>query len=187
DKPEFEAAETKLNITQWRRENVNMLVREVYQTIKAHDDSILFGISPAGNVDNLRSTSANFVDIDTWVSQDGSVDYIMPQRDWGFEVKTVRGEAAPWAYGSNLKTWIDLKKKGDVELYIGLNVANAGSAVRDNNEVSEWLRYDDILARQVRMARESEEVSGFAFFRHDIFETEAVQKEVKNLISELKQ
>ena len=74
-----------------------------------------------------------------------------------------------------------------MDLYIGLNVANAGSSIRDYNEVSEWLRYDDILARQVRMARDSGEVGGFAFFRHDTFETEAAQKEVTNLIKELKQ
>ena len=115
------------------------------------------------------------------------MDYVMPQLYWGFETKTVRGEAAPWAFEANLNTWIDLKSKGEVDLYIGLNAANAGSAIRDNNEVSEWLRYDDILARQVRMARDSGEVSGFAFFRYGVFETEAAQKEIANLIDELKQ
>ena len=187
DKPEYEASGSKMSISDWRRENVNLLIREVYRVIKAHDEDILFGVSPAGNVDNLRSNSSNFVDIDTWMSQGGYVDYIMPQLYWGFETKTVRGEAAPWAFGTNLKTWINLKKQGNVDLYIGLNVANAGSAIRDYNEVSEWLRYDDILARQVRMARDSGEVGGFAFFRHDTFETEAAQKEVTNLIKELKQ
>ena len=187
DKPEYEASGSKMSISDWRRENVNLLIREVYRVIKAHDEDILFGVSPAGNVDNLRSNSSNFVDIDTWMSQDGYVDYIMPQLYWGFETKTVRGEAAPWAFGTNLKTWINLKKQGNVDLYIGLNVANAGSAIRDYNEVSEWIRYDDILARQVRMARDSGEVGGFAFFRHDTFETEAAQKEVTNLIKELKQ
>lgn len=186
DKPEYEASEKNMSITDWRRENVNMLVREVYELIKEHDPSIRFGISPAGNLENLRSTSAHFVDIDTWFSQEGYVDYIMPQLYWGFEAKTVRGEAAPWAYEGNLKTWIDLKRRGDVDLYIGMNVANAGSAIRDNNAVSEWLRYDDILARQVKVARDSGEVSGFAFFRHDVFETEAAKSEVLNLIEELK-
>ncbi len=186
DKPEYDASSGNMSITDWRRENVNMLIRDVYKTIKKHDDTILFGISPAGNVENLRSTSNHFVDIDTWMSQEGYIDYIMPQLYWGFETKTVRGEAAPYAYESNLNTWIDLKHLGDVELYIGLNVANAGTAVKDNNAVSEWMRYDDILARQVRMARASGEVSGFAFFRHDVFETEAAQNEVTNLIEELK-
>ena len=187
DKPEYEASDSNMSITDWRRENVNLLVREVYETVKDHDETILFGISPAGNVDNLRSTSNHFVDIDTWMSQEGYVDYVMPQLYWGFETKTVRGEAAPWAFEANFNTWVDLKSKGEVDLYIGLNAANAGSAIRDNNEVSEWLRYDDILARQVRMARNSGEVSGFAFFRYGVFETEAAQKEIANLIDELKQ
>lgn len=181
DKPEYDRSGSSLPIAQWRRENVNALVREVYRTVKAKDAGLQFGISPAGNVSNLRSNSNHFVDIDTWMSKDGYIDYIMPQLYWGFETKTAQGEAAPYAYESNLKTWIALKRKGNVKLYIGLNVANAGSAVKDNNAVSEWLRYDDILARQVSTARNSGEVSGFAFFRYGVFQTTAAQKEVNNL------
>lgn len=186
DKPEYQSSQSSMNITEWRRENVNMLVKEVYRTIKEYDGDLVFGISPAGNVENLRSSSAHFADVDKWMSKDGYVDYIMPQLYWGFETKTMQGAAAPYAYEANLKTWISLKKKGNVDLYIGLNVANAGTAVKDNNEISEWLRYDDILARQVRVARSSKEVGGFAFFRYQTFQTDAAQKEVANLISELK-
>lgn len=186
DKPEYDSSGSSLTITAWRRENVNMLVREVYRTIKKYDENILFGISPAGNVESLRSNSAHFADVDTWMSREGYIDYIMPQLYWGFETKTAQGAAAPYAYEANLKTWIALKKKGDVDLYIGLNVANAGSAVKDNNAVSEWMRYDNILARQVRTGRNSGEVGGFAFFRYDIFATDAAKKEVANLIAELK-
>lgn len=181
DKPEYDQSGSSQDITKWRRENVNKLVREVYKTIKAKDESIQFGISPAGNVENLRSSSNHFVDIDTWMSKSGYIDYIMPQLYWGFEAKTSQGTVAAYAYENNLKTWIALKKTGDVDLYIGLNVANAGTAVKDNNSVSEWLRYDDILTRQVTTARNSGQVSGFAFFRYGIFGTSAAQKEVKNL------
>jgi len=186
DKPEYEQSRSPLTITAWRRENVNTLVKQVYAAIKQYDKDIVFGISPAGNVENLRSSSAHFVDIDTWMSKDGYVDYIMPQLYWGFETKTVQGAAAPYAYEANLKTWIALKKKGNTDLYIGLNVANAGTAVKDNNEVSEWMRYNDILARQVRVGRNSGEVGGFAFFRYNIFRTDAAAKEVANLTAELK-
>jgi len=51
--------------------------------------------------------------------------------------------------------------------------------------VSEWLRYNDIVARQVRHARNSGEVSGFAFFRSDIFKKQYAKSEVANLIKEL--
>ena len=60
-------------------------------------------------------------------------------------------------------------------------MANAGTNVSDNNSISEWLRYDDIIARQVSAARATGKVDGFAFFRYAIFEKSEAQKEVFNL------
>lgn len=187
DKPEYVASASSADITIWRRDNVNKLVKGVYDAVKAKDSSIVFGISPAGNVNNLRSKSTYFTDIDTWMSKDGYVDYIMPQLYWGFERRDSSGKIAPYAYENNLKTWIDLKNKGKVKLYIGLNVDNAGKNVSDNNPTSEWLRYDDILKRKVEAGRDSGSVSGYAFFRYDLFKAGAAQKEVANLVKVLKQ
>lgn len=181
DKPEYDASGSRMSLANWRRENVNMLVRSVYETIKATDANVEFGISPAGNVDNLRRNDAYFVDIDEWMSNTGYVDYIMPQLYWGFERRDSSGNIAPYAYGNNLNTWISLAAKGDVKLYIGLNMANAGSKVSDNNPVSEWLRYHDIIARQVLAARATGKVDGFAYFRYEIFNKSEAQKEVSNL------
>lgn len=181
DKPEYDASGSRVSLANWRRENVNMLVRSVYETIKATDANVEFGISPAGNVDNLRRNDAYFVDIDEWMSNTGYVDYIMPQLYWGFERRDSSGNIAPYAYGNNLNTWISLAAKGDVKLYIGLNMANAGSKVSDNNPVSEWLRYHDIIARQVLAARATGKVDGFAYFRYEIFNKSEAQKEVSNL------
>lgn len=186
DKPEYDASGSNLSIADWRRENVNELVRDVYKAVKKKDQNIVFGISPAGNTDNLRRNDANFVDIDTWLSQPGYVDYIMPQLYWGFERRDSSGNIAPYAYENNLQNWISLAAKGNVKLYVGLNMANAGTAVSDNNSVSEWLRYDDIIARQVQTARASGKVEGFGFFRYDIFGKNEAQKEVGNLRNVLK-
>lgn len=185
DKPEYDASGSTLGIAAWRRDNVNMLVRDVYAAVKDIDSNVEFGISPAGNADNLRRNDANFVDIDTWLSNSGYVDYIMPQLYWGFERKDSSGNIAPYAYENNLNTWISLASKGDVKLYIGLNMANAGTNVSDNNPVSEWLRYDDVIARQVQTARETGKVEGFAFFRYAIFNKSEAQKEVSNLKSKM--
>ncbi len=181
DKPEYDASGSTQGIVAWRRNNVNMLVRDVYAAVKAIDPNVEFGISPAGNVDNLRRNDANFVDVDTWLSNSGYVDYIMPQLYWGFERKDSSGNIAPYAYENNLKTWINLASRGDAKLYIGLNMANAGTNVSDNNPVSEWLRYNDVIARQVQTARETGKVEGFAFFRYAIFDKNEAQKEISNL------
>lgn len=186
DRPEYIASGSSMSISDWRRNNINLLMKEVYRTVKAADPSVVFGVSPAGNVSNLRSDTHYFADVDTWMSASGYIDYIMPQIYWGFERKTGSGQIAPYAYENNLKTWIALKKKGNVKLYIGLNVDNAGKNVSDNNPTSEWLRYDDILKRQVIAGRDSGEVSGYAFFRYGIFGAANAQKEIANLMTVLK-
>lgn len=186
DKPEYDLSSKSSSIASWRKDNVNQLIQAVYSEIKAEKKDVVFGISPAGNVDSLRSNTSHFVDIDTWMSSDRYIDYIMPQLYWGFERKDSKGNIAPYAYENNLRTWINLKEKGNVKLYIGLNVANAGANIADGNPTSEWLRNNDILKRQVSTARNSGGVSGFAFFRYGSFENAVAQTEVANLVKELK-
>lgn len=57
-----------------------------------------------------------------------------------------------------------------------------GSNASDNNEVPEWLRYDDIMKRQVLAGRATGQVSGFCFYAYSSFQEEACQKEVENLL-----
>ncbi len=185
DKPEYDVSGSPLSIADWRRNNVNMLVSDVYAAVKEIDPDVVFGISPAGNVDNLRRNDATFADIDTWLSNPGYVDYIMPQLYWGFERRDSSGNIAAYAYDNNLQNWIGLTAKGTVKLYVGLNMANAGTDISDNNPVSEWLRYDDIIARQVQTARDTGKVGGFAFFRYAIFNKSEAQNEVFNLTQTL--
>ena len=181
DKPEYDASGSTLSIADWRRSNVNMLVSDVYASIKEIKPDVEFGISPGGNTDNLRRNNGTFADIDTWLSEPGYLDYIMPQLYWGFERRDSSGNIAAYAYENNLNTWISLAAKGNVKLYVGLDMANAGSNVTDRNPVSEWLRYDDIIARQVLSARATGKVGGFAYFRYAMFDRSEAQKEVANL------
>lgn len=182
DKPEYLASGENKGIAQWRRDQVSELVYGVNQAIKASKPEVAFGISPQGYVANLRSDKKLFVDIDRWMSQDGFVDYIMPQLYWGFEARTSGGELAPYAFQNNLDTWINLKKKGNVKLYLGLGMYRAGADVKDYNTTSEWLRSDDIIKRQVETGRASDNVEGFCFYSYDSFLQPEAQKEVSNLL-----
>ena len=185
DKPEYDASGSSLSINQWRRENVNKLVRGVYQTVKEVKPHVQFGISPEGHVTNLRSENRLFVDIDTWMSKDGYVDYIMPQIYWGFEHKLSDGSPAPFAFSNNLDTWIKLKKKGNVRLYLGLAMYKTGSGSKDNNAVPEWLRRNDIIKRQVEAGRASGQVAGYCFYAYSSFQEAACQAEAANLMKVL--
>lgn len=182
DRPEYLASGSSLPIAQWRRDQVSDLVRRTYQAVKAEKPDIPFGISPQGYVEHLKSDCNLFVDIDRWMSEDGFIDYIMPQLYWGFETKTPAGTPAPYAFDANLNTWIGLKNRGNVKLYLGLGLYNAGTKVQDYNEVSEWLRCDDIISRQVIAGRRSGQVSGFCFYSYESFLEDAARREVANLI-----
>lgn len=41
-----------------------------------------------GNLDKSTECLEYYVDIDTWVSQNGYVDYLMPQIYWGFDKRS---------------------------------------------------------------------------------------------------
>lgn len=182
DKPEYDASGSRLSIARWRRENINQLVRGVYQAVKEIKPAVQFGISPEGYVTHLRSDTRLFVDIDTWMSQDGYIDYIMPQIYWGFEHKMADQSTAPFAFENNLKTWLDLKKKGNARLYLGLAMYKTGSNTKDNNQVPEWLRYNDIMKRQVEAGRATGQISGYCFYAYSSFQEAACQAEVANLM-----
>lgn len=182
DKPEYDASSSNAVITQWRRDNINALIRGVYAAVKEIKPAVQFGVSPEGYVDHLRSSNRLFVDIDTWMSKDGYLDYIMPQIYWGFEHKLTDGSSAPYAFSNNLNTWLALKKKGNVRLYLGLAMYKTGSNTKDNNATPEWLRYDDIMKRQVEAGRATGQVSGYCFYAYSSFQESACQAEAANLM-----
>jgi uncharacterized lipoprotein YddW (UPF0748 family) len=58
---------------------VDKLIARVYNRIKTANPNATFGIAPQGNLTNDRVSGA---DVDTWLSKDGYIDYLMPQLYW---------------------------------------------------------------------------------------------------------
>lgn len=181
DKPEYDASGSSLGIADWRRENVSQLVRGIYSAIKELKPNVVFGISPEGYLSNLRLNNRLFVDIDTWMTQPGYIDYIMPQIYWGFEAKNTSGQPAAYAYSQCLRDWITLKKQGNVTLYAGLALYKTGTDTSDGNEIPEWLRYNDIMRRQVLEGRQSGQVMGYCLYDYSSLNREAAAAEVANV------
>ena len=69
-----------------------------------------------------------------------------------------------------------------MRLYLGLAMYKAGSGSKDNNQVPEWLRRNDIIKRQVESGRLSGEVGGYCFYAYSSFQEKACQAEVANLM-----
>ncbi len=144
----------------WRRENVNMLVREVYSTIKSADSRIMFGISPQGNMDN--NYNVQFADVKKWVQNTGYVDYICPQIYWGFEHET-----APFAKVAD--NWNAMITNKSVKLYVGLaayKICTVDSGAGANGKF-EWLNGEDLLSRMVVKSRKLSHYDGFVLYRYD--------------------
>ena len=180
---EYQLYSGNASITEWRKANVSALIAAVYQTVHAVRPSAVFGVSPVGPLRNLRSEKSYFVDIDTWMSHTGYIDYVLPQIYFDFEQKTGSGVASDAAYATCLDSWLKLRQKtgGKVKLYGGLALYKCGTNSWDGNAKPEWLRRSDILLREVQLARQSGQVSGFGIYAYQNFDDAAAQAELANL------
>ncbi len=110
-------------IEDWRRENINLLVSEMHERIRAEKPWVRFGISPFGiwrnassdpeGSDTSGSESYEIISADSlrWVRQ-GWVDYINPQIYWQF------GHPAA-DYETLVRWWAEKVADTEVGLFIG--------------------------------------------------------------------
>lgn len=169
----------KKSIYTYRRAQVNTLVSEMKKAIKKIDPTVTYGISPAGNIDNLTSKYSYYVDINRWLNSTKYVDYICPQIYWGFQHPTAK-------FDKVTNRWVKAAKSRKVKLYIGIAVYRAGYYVGENRaEQKEW-RYDTkILKKQVEYGRRKS-VDGFAFFDYQDLKSRTSKKAVDQLKTVLK-
>ncbi|MBQ9902068.1 MAG: family 10 glycosylhydrolase [Clostridia bacterium] len=161
-----------LSLADWRRSNINELVKAVYSAVKEADSYCSFGISPAGNIDNCMSMGA---DVKTWGSSEGYVDYLIPQVYW-----TSDNTVAP--FEPTCRKWNELVTSDSVRLYIGLALYKAGS----NDDSGKWKKADDIIMNQVLFTRSGEiDAGGFVLYSYAYLDSEQTAEEMKNLRSVL--
>ena len=172
-------AKEKENIVSFRREQVNMLVKSIHSAVKSIDPSLTFGISPAGNIDNLTSRYSYYVDINKWLNSSDYVDYICPQIYWGFK--------HPYAkFDRVTNRWMNVAKSKKVKVYIGIAVYRAGHNIGAGSaERREWRSDANILKKQVQYASKKG-CDGFAFFDYQDLKSKKSAKAVKQLKKVLK-
>ena len=148
----------EISLADWRRDNVNRLVSGIYKAIKEKDPQVTFGISPAGNLDNLRNDLEYYVDIDTWVSQNGYVDYLMPQIYWGFTNKL-----AP--FDKVTDEWVTLMTSSPVKLYIGLQLYRMGSTEPGQSDSKE-LQQATLIKKELSYLKKQKKIEGYCLFSY---------------------
>ena len=136
-------------IADWRRENVNDVVRGVKEDVDLHNltnsKDVRFGISPFGiwagkntmpdgsnTGATMESYVSQFADSKKWV-EEGWVHYINPQIYWNFKHAT-----AP--YADVVDWWASVVRGTEVELLIGHSISNATGWLPD--EIGTQLRYN---------------------------------------------
>lgn len=165
DAKEYTGKKTVTDIANWRRSNVSTLIKNIYSAIDSIDQNVEFGISPAGYIDNLTSEYSYYVDIEKWLSQEGYIDYVIPQIYWGFTHKT-----AP--FDKMVSEWSTLNKANIVKLYIGIGTYRVGERDSNHTNQSEWLD-TSLMKKQISSARQDSRVKGFAFFSYAYFDLDS--------------
>ncbi len=146
-----------LTLEDWRRENVNAMIKASYDAVKSVNADCYFGISPFGiwcnddgsnggsDTKGLSAYSAIYCDAKAWIAG-GYIDFISPQLYWSFDT-----EAAP--YGE-LCDWWDEALEGS-----GIPLIVSHAAYR----TEEWSSPDEIT-NQIEYARAKKSYIGSAFY-----------------------
>lgn len=169
DEEEKDTKNKKLSIDDWRRNNVNHMVENIYKTIKSIKPWVNFGISPFGvwrnksadpkgsetkagqtNYDNL------YADVLLWMDK-GWVDYITPQIYWRI------ADNAPAPFDVLIKWWSDACK-GNTKLYIG-----QGTYKLDENSKHEFWKTTEGYSKQINMIRNYDNIEGSMHFSAKYF------------------
>lgn len=159
----YAASGSSLSQADWRRENVNTLVRKIYAKVKSIDSSVTFGISPQGNNDN--NYNVQYSDVCLWMANEGYVDYVMPQLYWGFGYLTSSGRDT-YQFVNLSDQWASYPRHSSVKLHIGLGAYRIGAGDGGANDQSEWSSGYNLM-KQINALNANSGISGFALYRYD--------------------
>ncbi len=146
----------------WRRENINILIKDLSKAIKEEKRWVKFGVSPFGiwkntssPQDNLPTTDATsnydilYADVIKWMKE-GWIDYCAPQLYWAIGYK-------PADYAKLLKWW-DAHTYGR-NMYVGHSLYK----INPNSEEIAW-RSPLEIERQIEALRQTDNISGSIFY-----------------------
>ena len=152
------------DIRDWRRDNVNLAIRAISETIKECKPEVEFGISPFGVWRNVSMDSTGsatqagitnyddlYADIRLWIKE-GWIDYVLPQLYWEIGKKVADYEIlAHW--------WANEVKGTKCQLYIGM----APYRLENASAKTPWGQGNEI-GRQMKLNRTIPEISGECFY-----------------------
>lgn len=171
DKADYDAycsnTDTPLSLDDFRKDNVNRMIAQVYQAIHQTKRNIVFGISPQGN---LKNNKGLYADVEKWCSEKGYIDYICPQIYFSLDNPALTFE-------DGLQNWLDISKHDNLSLYVGIPAYKAGT----DADGGTWLDNNDILMTEISITRNAG-LDGFMLYSYDSFHNKENAEEVQNVI-----
>ncbi|MBS5788567.1 MAG: family 10 glycosylhydrolase [Clostridioides difficile] len=170
-----------VNKDDWRRENVNDLLRQVKAAVKASKPNVVFGVSPAGiwrnksaseptgsDTNGNESYVGTYADTRAWIKQ-GLVDYVVPQLYWPIGLKAAD-------YSKLVAWWANEVKGTNVDLYIGQGIYKQGQSSYGGQNIAKE------IVQQVELNRKYPEIKGSMYFSaKDIINSTSLQNDLKKL------
>lgn len=174
-----------LSLGDWRRENVNLFVKAVMESVKKHKPYVRFGIGPAGvwstsshkvydedykTYDNISACPGSwdvysdlYCDAAAWLKR-GYIDYISPQLYWpglpsskGYYANSAFDKLCPW--------WSDLAKKYGRHFFVSQDVAKN---VDGEGKITRFNSPEEI-EHQMQVAYQTGDVQGHIFYNTQYF------------------
>lgn len=149
----------------WRRDNVNTLIRDLSTAVKSASSTARFGISPFGiwansrtnpqgsDTKGLQSYYDHYADSLAWIKA-GTIDYIAPQLYWhiGYDLAD---------YSKLVQWWQNAVAGTAVDLYIGQGAYRSGNA----DAASPWYGTAEI-EKQLRLNGQYSNIKGSIFYNY---------------------
>ncbi len=151
----YEQSGSDLAVEEWRIENCNEFIKQIYERVKSVDPNILFGVSPQGNIEN--NYEYMYADVKEWCSKSGYIDYIVPQIYFGYE-----NNVKPFL--ETAEEWGSIVTDESVSLIIGL----APYKISEDGEFSQNV---GIISEQIADSMKLVNCSGTALYSYrNLFE-----------------
>ncbi len=158
-------------IQDWRRENINIIIRQIYRGIKMRKPHVKFGISPfpvwrhkyndsrGSETDRTSACYDHFyADTRKWVEK-GWVDYLAPQFYWGHQFKRVPFHV--------ITSWWNEHNYGR-PIYAGLAYYKLNNSQINPHSDPSWT-YQDEIFEQVERSRKLPNLKGVVFYSQGSF------------------
>lgn len=168
------------NIDDWRRNNVDILIKELGEKIHSLKPYVSYGISPAGiwaniknnplgsNTSGSESYYSHYADTRKWVINNW-IDYIAPQIYWENGNKAAD-------YTTLVNWWSDVAKNSSTKLYIGI----ADYRTIDAKKSSVWYNGKEIL-KQMQSNSKNDYIDGEIHYRYSsIISSKELFNSIKN-------